>query len=602
MNLPPALAPWSGYLQIFPEEVSLALGPIIQRVSMLIGSPHLQLNENEGEPDGFDGLNRRGTYERLLLSEWMLADELEDEFMRRAVMGEHLFLNRAHSAPAGTRASLALFDAGPSQLGSPRIAHIAALIVLANRADSAGSSFSWGVLQQSETPAFREVNAATIMTLLKARSYGEVSDTQMEAWEKQLATWSGLDDVWIIGGQRLSRIQTEKRSSRLYVEDVLEPGRHELKLSCNSASGVSSEVTLQLPAHNISTRLLRDPFAAAVPEIKKTAPSTYTGSSLLFDMTGTKLFTRTAKWGVTAFTVPNSPRAGTGQPKRYHTRRWQSVCAVGRIGRAIALISPEERFVRVEYCRQARTKVPAGDYTGYNSNVFFTPGADDGPLMPCFSLPWEGEMAAIDGSGSLFRFSPLKGELKFLGSRPLSGTVHLIATQVLAANVSNSRLVYVGREWPEDQFRIVSIGEGVARITTLEEKALRAFFGPPSKLAGPKFGLLALEHTEFEWLVISNDGQRVLVKPAGAKVFGVLVEESKGTEPGLLALEDNHQTVTLNGRNWRKEVMHAHAPVAHIALCQRAPYIAYSTGDGEIVIHSLRHGADLCRYLPEGEQ
>ena len=108
MNLPPSLAPWAGYLNIFPAEVSLALGPMIQRVSMLIGSPQPRLNEKEGEPDGFDGLNRRGTYERLLLSEWMLADELEDEFIRRAVMGEHLFLNRAHSSAVGTRSSLAL--------------------------------------------------------------------------------------------------------------------------------------------------------------------------------------------------------------------------------------------------------------------------------------------------------------------------------------------------------------------------------------------------------------------------------------------------------------------------------------------------------------
>ena len=99
MNLPPALAQWTGYLRIFPEEVILALGPIIQRVSMLIGSPQPRFNEQVGEPDGFDGLSRRGTYERLLLSEWMLADELEDEFMRRAVMGEHLFLNRARSSP-----------------------------------------------------------------------------------------------------------------------------------------------------------------------------------------------------------------------------------------------------------------------------------------------------------------------------------------------------------------------------------------------------------------------------------------------------------------------------------------------------------------------
>lgn len=601
MNLPPSLAQWAGYLGIFPKEVSVALGPIIQRVSMLIGSPQPRINEREGEPDGFDGLNRRGTYERLLLSEWMLADELEDEFMRRAVMGEHLFLNPARSSPVGTRASLALFDTGPSQIGSPRIVHIAALIVLANRADSAGSTFSWGVLQQPEAPTYRDVNASNIMSLLAARSHCEVSDTGIAAWEKQLATWSGLDDVWLIGGKRLSRIQTEKRSSRLYVEDILEPGKRKLTLSCNSASGLSSEVTLELPKNDISTRLLRDPFAAAVPEIQKMAGSTYTGSSLIFDITGTKIFTRTAKWGVTAFNVPNSPRAGAGRPRTYHTRKWQPVCAAGRVGRAIALIAPEDRFVHLEYCRQGPIKLPPGIYTGYNSNMFFTPFSDDAQLTPCFSLPWEGEIAAVDGAGSLFRFSCLKGGTKFVGSNLVSGTIHLIATEVLAVDVLNSRLVYVGREWPDDQFRIVSIGEGVTRQTPLEEKALRAFFGPPSKFAHPEFGLLALEQTEFQWLVISDQGQKVLVKPNGAKVIGVLAERS-GSEPGLLSLEDNRQTVTLNGRNWRKEIFHAHAPVEHITLSQRAPYIAYSTVDGEIVIYSVQHLTDLCRYLREPEK
>ncbi|HEY6215946.1 MAG TPA: hypothetical protein VIW74_04745 [Pyrinomonadaceae bacterium] len=602
MNLPPSLAPWAGYLQIFPEEVSLALGPIIQRVSMLIGSPQPRLNEKEGEPDGFDGLNRRGTYERLLLSEWMLADELEDEFMRRAVMGEHLFLNRARSSPVGTRASLALFDAGPSQLGSPRIAHIAALIVLANRADTARSTFSWGVLQQPETPAFQDVNAGNIMTLLEARSHCEVGEIEVAAWEEQLATWSGLDDVWLIGGQRLSRFQTEKRSSRLYVEDILEPGKRELKLSCNSASGSSSEVTLELPTNKISTRLLRDPFAVAVPEIQKTADSTYTGSSLLFDMTGTKLFTRTAKWGVTAFNVPNSPRAGTGPPKSYHTRAWRSVCAVGRVGRAIALISPEDRFVHLEYCRQGPVNLPPGNYTGYNSNVFFTPSADDGPLMPCFSLPW-GEVVAVDGAGSLFRFMRLIGEPKSLGSTRLSGTVHLVATDVLAVNFSNNRLVYVGREWPDNEFRIVSIGQGIARTTTVEPTALRAFFGPASRYADPEFGLLALEKTDFQWAVVSRKEIKVLAKPVGAKVFGVLMDDDRGDhDAGLLTLEDDRQTVTLNGRNWRKEIFRAHAAVEHIALCQREPYIAYSTVHGEIVIYSVQHRSDLCRYFSEGEK
>ena len=602
MNLPPSLAPWSAYLRIFPEEVSLALGPIIQRLAMLIGSPLPRLNENEGEPDGFDGLNRRGTYERLLLSEWMLADEIEHEFMRRAVMGEHLFLNRAHSSPVGTRASLALFDAGPSQLGSPRIAHLAALIVLANRADAANSTFSWGVLQLPEAPPYREVNAATIMTLLSARSYGEVSETEIAAWEKQLATWSGLDDVWLIGGKRLSRLQTGRRSSCLNIEDVLEPGKRQLKLSCISASGFPSEVTLELPANNISTRLLRDPFAAAVPEIKKTAGSTYTGSSLHFDMTGTKLYTRTAKWGLTAFNVPNSPRAGTGRPKSYRTHRWQTVCAVGRVGRGIALISPEGSLVHLEYCRQAPKKLPHGFYAN-SGNVFFTPSADDSQLTPCFSLPWNNEIAAVDGAGSLFRFSDSKGG-KAVESKMVMGMLHLIATEVLAINFSNYRLIYVGHEWPDNQFRIVASGSsGIARATTLDQKVLRAFFGPPSRLVDSAFGLLALEQADSQWLVIGDKEQDILInKPDAAKVFGVLIDERYSPEPGLLALEHDLQTVTLNGHNWRKEVFHAHAPIQHITLCQRAPYIAYATVDGEIVIYSAQHHADLCRYLSEGEQ
>ena len=607
MNLPPSLSQWGGYLNIFPNEVSLALGPIIQRVSMLIGSLHPQLNQREGEPDGFDGLNRRGTYERLLLSEWMLADELEDEFMRRAVMGEHLFLNRAHSSPTGTRASLALFDAGPSQLGSPRIAHIAALIVLANRADSAGSTFSWGVLQQPDTPIYRDVNATNLMTLLGARGPFEVSDTEVVAWEKQLATWTGLDDVWLIGGKRLSRIQTERRSSRLYVEDVLEPGKRELTLSCSSASGMSSEVTLELPANNISTRLLRDPFEAAVPQIQKTSASTYTGSSLLFDMTGTKLYTRTAKTSVTAFNVPNSPRAGAGRPKTYHTRRWQLICAAGRVGRTIALLSAEDRVVHLEYCKQAPIKLRPGIYTGYNNNEFFKASADDGPLTPCFSLPGEGEMAALDGAGSLFRFSPLKGKVKLVGSRVVSGTVQLIATDVLAVNIVNGFLVYVGREWPDNEFRIVAIGKEISRRRGLEKKPLRAFFGPPSRfphkeVPHSQFGLLALEQAESQWVVITDTAQKALVKPKRAKVIGVWVEDRADGEPGLLALEDDLRTVTHNGPNRRKKIFYAHAPVEHIAFCQRAPFIAYSTVDGEVVIYSVRHGADVCRYLPEGEK
>ena len=133
----------------------------------------------------------------------------------------------------------------------------------------------------------------------------------------------------------------------------------------------------------------------------------------------------------------------------------------------------------------------------------------------------------------------------------------------------------------------------------MEDKALRAFFGPPSRFGHPDFGVLALEQTDSQWVVMSNKEQKVMVKSNSAKVVGVMIDSRAGLEAGLLALEDNRQTVTLNTGKWQKEILHAHGPIKQITLCQRWPYIAYSTDDGEIVIYSIMHGVDLCRYLPE---
>ena len=465
MNLPPALAPWSRYLNIFPDEISLALGPIVQRIALVLGAPGSQTKEKEGEPDGFDGLNRRGTYERLLLSEWMLADEMPDEFMRRAVMGEHLFLHPARSSPVATRASLALFDAGPSQLGTPRIAHLAALIVLANRADSAGAIFGWGVLQETGAPVLHEVNVSTVMRLLEARSHSEATAAELEAWESKVATWDELDDVWLIGGHRLSRLQARWRTSRVYVQDRLEPEARQLSVSVCGASNPVAEVTLDLPSDKVSTRLLRDPFESAVAPLRKVSQTHLAGSNLLFDNSATKLFTRSEKWGVLAFNVPNSPRAGTGPPKKYRTRRWDTVSAVGRLGRAIALISAQDHFIRLEFCRQGQTRMPPGNYTGYNKNVFYLPPVDrDEALMPCFQLPWGREVAVLDAGSSLFRLEALRGGPKTINGKIVVGMSHLVATDVVGVALWNSRLVYVGKEWPEENLLIVSLGTNIERM------------------------------------------------------------------------------------------------------------------------------------------
>ena len=124
-NLPPALRPWALQLSIFPEDLALSLGPYVARLAAAIGSLRPRGETEGGEPQGYDGLTRRGPYERLLLTEWLYALESPDEFIRRAAFGEHAFLKPAFKQPQGSRRTVALLDAGPDQLGSPRIAHLA---------------------------------------------------------------------------------------------------------------------------------------------------------------------------------------------------------------------------------------------------------------------------------------------------------------------------------------------------------------------------------------------------------------------------------------------------------------------------------------------
>ena len=121
-SLDPRFASIRSKLALFPEEHAQALGAMVQRLSALIGRMNATYFHGV-DPDGFDGVEQRGEYHRLLTSEWLLAEEVPDEFLRRAAMNEHLFLRLARNEPQGGRRTLVFLDAGPMQLGSPRLVH-----------------------------------------------------------------------------------------------------------------------------------------------------------------------------------------------------------------------------------------------------------------------------------------------------------------------------------------------------------------------------------------------------------------------------------------------------------------------------------------------
>jgi hypothetical protein len=414
MDLPRPLAPWGPYLSIFPRDLALSLGPVLQRLSSALGPLKVRRASGEGEADGFDGLSRRGPYERLLASEWLLADEEPAEFLRRAVMGEHIFLRINSPEPGGSRVSVAIFDAGPGQLGSPRIAQLAALIVLARRAEAAGVRFAWGILQDPEAPLSFDVTEPAILRLLQARTPHEATDAQVAAWRARVHGWKEMDDLWIVGPPRLSSLPTTRGASVLQVWDILDPEVRRVAVKVRRGpGGPLNEVALELPADAACVRLLRDPFAATAAPPRRLERRLIPASNLVFAANGSKLFARASGGGIVALSIPNSPRGEAGAPRLYDPRPGEPPVAVGLAGKQVVVATSRHGVLTPWSYLKRGAGFPGAAYAGSADEDTTRPwthfpqfqdaeAGDVSPLLQPF-LTAGGTHFAVDAAGGLFR-------------------------------------------------------------------------------------------------------------------------------------------------------------------------------------------------------
>ncbi|WP_330214565.1 hypothetical protein [Pseudomonas sp. AM8] len=268
MQLPDALQPWRQWLEWFAPEHLPVFADLLGRLNPLLGPLRGRQQGGVPEPDGLGDLQRRGPYERLLSSEWLLAEEVPDEFLRRAVGGEHMFLAPQYRAREANRLMVVLFDAGPLQLGAARLVHIALLMLLARRAEEAGAELRWGLLQGP--PVLHELDSpAQIKRLLNARTYEGVSDSHWYAWRDWMAAQDRpVGECWMVG-QRLPVADARHCSHRVQVKRSLD-GR---SLSFELQAGQTRRVLLPMPQAQHAVQLLKGQFDHEV----KAPPATKTG-------------------------------------------------------------------------------------------------------------------------------------------------------------------------------------------------------------------------------------------------------------------------------------------------------------------------------------
>lgn len=287
MRLPATLAPWRQWLDWFDPEPAAALGELLLRMHPLLGAFRMRALRGQAEPEGIDDLRRRGSYERLLLSEWALAEAAPEEFDRRAAGGEHLFLSPKLVARQAAALTVAVFDAGPAQLGAPRLLHLALWILLAQRARQAKARFAWGVLGipgELHAADHAADPARGLRELLDARAWRFRSDLHRDdlghagsgaaraAMEQRWAQW--LDEQQPSPGERWSIGAAAPGHGLGHRVAIAAAGAGELAVTVSSPQA-RREARLALPDPKRASRLLRGQFALSpqvAPQAEESGP------------------------------------------------------------------------------------------------------------------------------------------------------------------------------------------------------------------------------------------------------------------------------------------------------------------------------------------
>lgn len=206
--LPPALAPWEESLGALDPAIAVDLGPLLHLLDELVGRLDDQ-NAEAGELDGYDGITTRGDPDRLLVSEWLLAEELPFEFLRRAAENELTYLRRAHRSAGRHGDVVAVCDGGPEQWGVGRLVQLAALVVLDRRARATGAGLVLVTLPDGSR--HRGTLDQVLPHWLRSRSAAPTSPAALEAALAGCIEES--DRVWLLAGRAIRSLAPRHRRS-----------------------------------------------------------------------------------------------------------------------------------------------------------------------------------------------------------------------------------------------------------------------------------------------------------------------------------------------------------------------------------------------------
>jgi len=550
---------------------------MVHRLATALGPLTSDARAESGDPDGFDGVTRRGTLERLLISDWLLAQEVPDEFIRRAVSHELGYLQLSRREPRGVRRSVALLDAGSSQLGSPRIAQLAALVVLARRAEAAHVPFSWGILQKPGTLMDR-LDKSSVTFCLAQRGAPEPHDAHLTAWRETLGAWQKTDDLWIVGGSRCLRLPSLQTASSLELEDTLDPPAREVAVTWRTGSRTLRAFRLPLPEDAACARLLRAPWPEDAPSVVTAHVPT---SNLVFCHTGRWVFARSGAQAILAYPA----WAGTKKSPMRMVVDVGPVTAVGTSRRQCVALSVTPDGVSVMSSRRfGRLHTQTTALLDAWKPLAATDATH--PLQPMVVVPQAGlrhqGLLCTTPSGALWSFA-VQGSAAVL--KETSGVLGVMLVRGSVVTLHQAR-----------EGAVLRFHSGVRPDEHVKTFAGAWFHGALTR-GDPHIGILAFECYPTLWTIRDDQGTTAIPVQQGTDIRGVTRKPGYGRS-GLVVVDDQ-RSVSLFTSNGREHLFTAPAPITSLCVSPLNGDIACLTAHGDIVIHGIATGQIIHHHRAE---
>ncbi|MDQ1919628.1 hypothetical protein [Massilia pseudoviolaceinigra] len=589
MMLPPQLAPWSAWLSLLPLDLVAPLGQMLLRLQPLVGRMAGVAASADDIPAGVGSIARRGPYERMLLSEWGVLDAAPDEFIRRAAAHELLFSAPEPQVQRRARVCVALFDAGPEQLGEPRLVQMALFILLARRAQLDGASFEWGILQ-TPGPLHADCDQPALERLMNARTVARVGSAERDGWNRCLAQVDLLADVWQIDGPGAGVLH--RMTARASIEQPLLDERLQVTIT---QQGRARQLMLDLPDPASAVRLMRHPGNARLDKMRDRIGGHDTPSlkhAPIFSLGGHSVVTARADGGSLHFQVSDVAREGYIAPRRQRRPKKGSVIGLTAVGSTVSCSKNRVWFNQFHGAFHAREcPLPPPEQ--------FTTPRGTGQRLPTFHMNTHdtgGRIFVLDAVGRLVCWSAVS-------TADANTVFEVIATGVVGVVQTGDTLVWARIKDSCTTLECYRDGAVSPREAfVFSGLSTRVLFGDIGSSKEPRSWRIAAAIKETTWLLGQGKEQCNVEIDDGATVIGVTRSEpADWAELALLVLDPSRRCVELRGETQRRVVLTTTAPIAQVTLDPASDRFCWIlSGTHELFVRHLHDEQALLHVIPDG--